>query len=108
MLLFLFLRYKFLNCKENLHSYLPAAQLAASPSSHDDYYSNNSNASEAVAGVGTAYDEVDEETMDVTMLNTRSRRRRQHVERPCSCLMPLIRFWGVITAIGESIIRILI
>lgn len=120
MLLFLFLRYKFLNCKDNLHNYLPTLtsndslsssaggaiswQLNNTSYSHNYRYnrdgSNNHGNNEDDCGNDLECDD----SMDVTMLNSRqmrSRRRRQHVERPCSCLIPLIRFWGIITAIGE-------
>lgn len=38
------------------------------------------------------------------IMETRSRSRRRQTGDPCNCLRPLIRFWGLVTAIGEKIV----
>lgn len=121
MLLFLFLRYKFLTCKNYSHNHSSASAALTSNNIHlhSTNFKNSSNNKLVVPSRSTKTYHQDEdfissgdETMDVTMLSTndevgksrgnnRSRRRRQHVERPCSCLLPLIRFWGILTAIGK-------
>lgn len=37
---------------------------------------------------------------DNSIMDTMSRRRRQKGD-PCNCLRPLIRLWGITTAIGK-------
>ena len=37
-------------------------------------------------------------------MDTRNR-RRQFGEGPCYCLKPLIRIWGVLTAIGKHVLE---
>uniref|UniRef100_A0A336MKV8 CSON003011 protein n=1 Tax=Culicoides sonorensis TaxID=179676 RepID=A0A336MKV8_CULSO len=90
MLLFLFFRYKF-NCKENFYwSNLCWRAATMSP---------DSTTLTTQANNGGIYGN---STTTTTMTNTYVRNRRNNrrqIGGVCNCLMPLIRFWGVITAI---------
>lgn len=100
MLLFLFFRYKF-NCKENFYwSNLCWRAATMSPES------TTINQQQQLVNGGGIYGNNGTTTNTPTTYVRNRRNNRRQIGGVCNCLMPIIRFWGVITAIGKFLLLV--
>lgn len=105
MLLFLFFRYK-VNCKEKFYwSNLCWRAATMSPDSTNVNQHQLVNSGGGGGGIygnnGTTTNFNTTCTSTTTYVRNNRRNNRRQIGGVCNCLMPVIRFWGVITAIGE-------